>query len=346
MSVGSMSHSIYSRERFVRGRRMTKSPAAQTPEYPAPQRSPSRGRGVLVLVFRLLLLGVSGVTAWLIGVAVAQFYPAQTTEMPLLERFLRQTDSVWGDMGNLPRIWGGNDRSEPLVSPQPLPPALPTASPQPEVSPPPPSLSEAQRQELQSELSSLQSDLEALGDRTATIESQLGVSRPAAPLENRLRTIDEQLSPDSNPSADAAAPTSEVESPNVTAPVVTPQANERSPANMLMVTLPSDALFDRSPSSLRPESQIILDSIINDLQRYPGAAIRIAAHTDDRETPTQNRLLSFEQAQAVEAYLSAALGDQYHWLVVGYGQSRPVADNNSTASRQRNRRIEITIDPS
>jgi OmpA-OmpF porin, OOP family len=93
---------------------------------------------------------------------------------------------------------------------------------------------------------------------------------------------------------------------------------------------------------LRSEASIVLDSIMADLQRYPGAAIRVAAHVDGQGDGDQAR--SFEQAKAVKQYLADKLGNNYQWVAIGYGHSRPLVDKNA-ADRQRNRRIEITLDP-
>jgi len=53
--------------------------------------------------------------------------------------------------------------------------------------------------------------------------------------------------------------------------------------------------------------------------------------------------LSFARAEAVTRYLSNVLGEKYHWVAIGYGESRPSVDNSSDANRQRNRRIEVAI---
>ncbi|NET35381.1 MAG: OmpA family protein, partial [Cyanothece sp. SIO1E1] len=116
-------------------------------------------------------------------------------------------------------------------------------------------------------------------------------------------------------------------------------------ANTLMVTLPSDILFKPQQNQLRPETQVILDSIVNDLRNYPESTIRIAAHTDNKNDFVGSRSQSFQQAEAVQNYLTDALGNTYNWFVVGYGQTRPLSDNDTETNRQRNRRIEIAIDP-
>lgn len=107
--------------------------------------------------------------------------------------------------------------------------------------------------------------------------------------------------------------------------------------------LPSDALFEINQTILRPEAGPILNQIASELQNYPGATILIAAHTDGAGTEKDNRTLSFRQAQVIEQYLTSALNKRYHWLVVGYGETKPIAPNDTPANLQRNRRVEIAI---
>lgn len=286
---------------------MTKPSAADPTEQQMTARSP--GRSLLVLIFRLLLLGVGGVTATLLGILAAQFFPAPPAAVddpPLLERLLRQTG------GAIDALRGLRSQARPQ--------SMPLAAIQP-VSMPPAPLPDAQRQQVQTELTQLQSDLAQLGDRTAALEAQLGQPPANAPLELRLQRLTQQLDPSAVPAP--AAPSSEP----------------------LSVTLPSDALFPGRSPRLSPDSQRLLSSVMGELQRYPGAAIRIAAHTDAQPEASTARTRSFAQAEAIEQQLTAALGNGYHWVVVGYGQTRPVAANDTPPNRQRNRRIEIGIDP-
>jgi outer membrane protein OmpA-like peptidoglycan-associated protein len=82
-----------------------------------------------------------------------------------------------------------------------------------------------------------------------------------------------------------------------------------------------------------------------DLQRYPGAAIQVSAHTDRQDTDTNAQHRSLEQAKAVQQYLSTQLDSNVHWVTIGYGHSRPLVASDSLENRQRNRRIEILIKP-
>ncbi|MGL5065631.1 MAG: OmpA family protein, partial [Microcoleus sp.] len=124
------------------------------------------------------------------------------------------------------------------------------------------------------------------------------------------------------------------------------QENANSPVfagQALMVTLPSDVLFDTASISLRPGTNAILDNLVADLRNYEGATVRVSGHTDDAGEQVDNRNLSFARAQAVAKYLSYALPQKYHWVAIGYGESRPSISNSTDANRQRNRRIEVAI---
>lgn len=305
-------------------------PAAPTPPNPTPPpkridrpAAESPLRSLLVLIFRLLLLGVGGTIAGLIGVLAAQVYPApRTEEPPLLEKFLQRASDLRGTL-------------------QPVPvadvPNLPAGGEVPAASSPTPALrplNSTERQQVQTEIATLQTQLMGLGDRATALETQVGLPPSAAPIETRLQTIAQQLQP-----ATAASPTAPVPAPAPAAAVPPPASDP----DRLGVTLPIDALF--TGESLRPESQILLSSVIGELQRYPNSAILVAAHADAAANPTQARARSFAQAQAIVRSLEAALGDSYHWVAVGYGQTAPIAPNDSSVNRQRNRRIEIGIFP-
>ncbi|NJN85405.1 MAG: hypothetical protein HC881_02650 [Leptolyngbyaceae cyanobacterium SL_7_1] len=68
------------------------------PRSPVPPPKPNPVRSFLVLVFRLLLLGVGSGVAWVAGMAIAQVYPAQIDDPPLVEKMLRYSQALadWG----------------------------------------------------------------------------------------------------------------------------------------------------------------------------------------------------------------------------------------------------------
>ncbi|MEG4494232.1 OmpA family protein [Microcoleus sp. D3_18_C4] len=305
----------------------------QKPSIPPTRVSKSRGKGLLVLslIFRLLLLGVGSGFAWVLGMAIAQIYPSGATEMPVAERLLRVTQNLTSSPKRAP--------ATPIPA---LPPPTATPTPQSKVSP-------AQREKLQSDLRQLQGELNALIGRTAALESQLGSSRPTETLEKRLQLMSRELASPETAATLAPALPAIGSSPSLNSETVNtaPQnANNRVfGGDGLMVTLPSDVLFDTGSISLRAGTNAILDNLVAELSNHEGATVRVAGHTDDAGEAADNRNVSFARAQAVVQYLSGVLGQKYHWVAIGYGESRPSVDNSSDTNRQRNRRIEVAINP-
>lgn len=289
-------------------------PSAASTGTPKPA---GKNQRLLFFTLRLLLLVLGGGLAFAVGMAIAQFYPARNPQAP-----------IWQNVFRRPENFATNTRQLP-----PPPIATPT---------PPPNLTPEQSKQLRSELQQLETQLNELIGRTATLETKLGSSRPTETVESRLQLLSRQLgTPEIAPAA------------NVSGAAATPQASEAtagtagaaSATNGPMVTLPSDVLFAEGSAMLRPQTGVILDNLIADLKNYQGASVRIAGHTDDAGDAKENQALSFRRAQAVLAYLAGTLGNQYHWVVMGYGETRPVAENNTDLGRQRNRRIEIVIEP-
>ena len=317
------------------GKHMTPSLTPQPSTSPKQKSPRSSGWGFLVFIFRLLLLGVGGSFAALVGVAIAQFYPAaKTQEPPLVEKVVQSSRTLWTELQQVPTTLG---LAPPTVSPSAQP-AIPAASPTLNAAPP---LAEVDKQRLQAEVTQLQAELAQLRDRPQMAEDER--AKQAAALEERIRTLQQQLDP---VAFTVPAPNAGQTSGQTGVP---PATSRVSGGDTLMVTLPTGALFGDTPTGeqtvLQPDSKVILDSILTDLQRYPGATIRVAAHSDNRGSEAGDRARTFEQATAVEQYLSSQLGKDYYWTVTGYGHSKPLVDDSTDVGRQRNRRIEVIIEP-
>ena len=111
------------------------------------------------------------------------------------------------------------------------------------------------------------------------------------------------------------------------------------------ITLSADALFDFDKSVLRPEAERELDQLATDLDRVSDIrGIRITGHTDSVGTEAYNQSLSERRANAVRDYLVGQ--DVAADLITtrGMGESQPVADNDTAAGRQKNRRVEVEVD--
>ncbi len=281
----------------------------------SPEKPPGRRPWLLIIIFRLLLLGVGGGLALVLGIILANFYPNPNPEKPLLLKVL-----------------GSFERKTPTTTPNSSPKPVSDTSGNP-----PPQLTPVEKQQAQAQLSQLQAQMKAVSDGVVTLETQLGTSRPNEALEARLKALSLQLQGVPPPSRDGLT----VENSSTIQTSVVSESPLQG--EKLKVTLPSDVLFEENNSILRSEAGLVLDKIISDLRDYPGSTIRISAYTDTTGKPEDNRELSFRRAKAVEQYLSRALGDQFRWLVVGYGETRPLVANDTTDSQERNRRVEIAV---
>lgn len=292
---------------------MTKSP--QKEAKTSPKKPNHRQPWLLVLIFRLLLLGVGGGLALILGIVFANIYPNPQPERPLLLKMLDRFDKK----AVVPPA-----NASPTVVPMSA-----NASPQ---------LAPAQKKQAQAQLTKLQEQIKKLNDEVATLETQLGSSNHNGGLESRLQAIALQLEGIPSPSSNVKSVVNSSTNQANTVPAEFVQSGK------LKVTLPSDLLFEENNSILRSEANLILDKIVADLRNYPGSTILIAAHTDDAGTTEENQELSFRRAKAVEQYLAKTLGNQYRWLTAGYGATRPLVPNDTAVDQQRNRRVEIGVD--
>lgn len=280
----------------------------------SPKKSNPSQPWLLVLIFRLLLLGVGGGLALILGIVFANFYPNPQPERPLLLKMLDRLDKKTAvPPANASPTVISQDNSSPQLTP-------------------------TQKKQALAQLTKLQGQIKKLKDEVAILETQLGSSNPNEAIETRLQAIALQLEgiPSPNSSVKSVVNSRTNQSATVTAALVQ--------SGKLKVTLPSDLLFEENNSILRSEASLILDKIVADLRSYPASTILIAAHTDATAATEDNRELSFRRAKAVEQYLAKTLGNQYRWLTVGYGETRPLVPNDTPADQQRNRRVEIAVE--
>lgn len=110
----------------------------------------------------------------------------------------------------------------------------------------------------------------------------------------------------------------------------------------LVISL-SDILFDVGKSTLKPGSQASIGRIAVVLRQYPQHQILVEGHTDATGSDEFNLGLSQDRAHAVRLALVEGGVDASKITAEGFGESRPVASNDTPAGRQQNRRVEIVI---
>jgi outer membrane protein OmpA-like peptidoglycan-associated protein len=101
--------------------------------------------------------------------------------------------------------------------------------------------------------------------------------------------------------------------------------------------------FDFDSATLKPESTETLEQILKAVQSRPSLKLTIEGHTDSQGSDEYNLKLSQQRAQAVVDWLVQKGTDASRLEAKGYGESRPVADNNRPDGRALNRRVEIAV---
>jgi OOP family OmpA-OmpF porin len=101
--------------------------------------------------------------------------------------------------------------------------------------------------------------------------------------------------------------------------------------------------FDPGSAAIDSASAPVMDAIAAALKDCTGLRMEIGGHTDAQGSEAGNKALSQARAEAVMVALQRRDVDVSAMRAVGYGESRPIADNSTDAGREANRRIEFTL---
>jgi outer membrane protein OmpA-like peptidoglycan-associated protein len=94
---------------------------------------------------------------------------------------------------------------------------------------------------------------------------------------------------------------------------------------------------------LRDASRQNLTKLAVILDKYPDTNVLIEGHTDSTGTEEHNLTLSKQRADAVAFYLAEQNVSSRRFSVMGYGETQPIATNDSADGRQMNRRVDIAV---
>jgi len=113
----------------------------------------------------------------------------------------------------------------------------------------------------------------------------------------------------------------------------------------IRLNAPDSITFDVNRAEVKPQFRSVLDQIAASIRQYPGTVVRVEGHTDSTGSAAYNQTLSENRAKSVAGYLIGRGVEANRIQAMGYGYSRPIADNNTAAGRAMNRRVEVLIIP-
>lgn len=111
----------------------------------------------------------------------------------------------------------------------------------------------------------------------------------------------------------------------------------------ILITFDSGILFDIDSYALKSETQNNLQRLSTTLNKYDDTDVLVLGHTDSTGSDEHNQTLSEQRARSVRSYLIAQQVASSRLSTQGYGESDPLATNETVEGRQQNRRVEVVI---
>lgn len=115
--------------------------------------------------------------------------------------------------------------------------------------------------------------------------------------------------------------------------------------NNITLNMPGNVTFKTDSADLRPDFFPVLNSVSLVLKEYDKTLLEVAGHTDSTGSEQYNQALSERRAQTVAQYLQSQGINSQRLMIVGAGESHPIAPNDTPEGRQANRRVELTLEP-
>jgi len=111
----------------------------------------------------------------------------------------------------------------------------------------------------------------------------------------------------------------------------------------IKITFRSGIMFDVDRGALQDQYAGELSEPSTTLNKYEDTNILVAGHTDSTGSEEYNLDLSKKRAQSVANYLSTQKVNPTRFTIMGYGESQPIASNDTVEGRAQNRRVEVAI---
>jgi outer membrane protein OmpA-like peptidoglycan-associated protein len=111
------------------------------------------------------------------------------------------------------------------------------------------------------------------------------------------------------------------------------------------LNIPGHLTFAPGSFKIKSGAHRALNKVADVLNEFPETRIHIYGHTDSVGKESFNRTLSTRRAESVARYLAAQGISLERFSIEGFGETRPIASNNTKVGRAKNRRVEIEILP-
>ncbi len=113
----------------------------------------------------------------------------------------------------------------------------------------------------------------------------------------------------------------------------------------IVLNMPSNITFDSDQDAVKPQFYDVLSSVGLVLKKFNRTLVDVYGHTDSDGSEEYNFNLSQRRATSVASFLSTQGVDSRRFVIIGYGESHPIASNATAAGKSTNRRVEIQITP-
>lgn len=115
--------------------------------------------------------------------------------------------------------------------------------------------------------------------------------------------------------------------------------------DVIKLNLPDGVTFDFGKANLKSQFYPALDNVASTLAQYNQTIVEVSGHTDSVGSDAANQTLSVQRANSVGNYLIGKGLVRERFEIVGFGETQPVASNDTDSGRALNRRVEIRVLP-
>ena len=113
----------------------------------------------------------------------------------------------------------------------------------------------------------------------------------------------------------------------------------------IILNMPGNVTFQTNSADINAGFYQVLNSVALVLKEFDKTVVDVAGHADSTGDEAKNMELSQRRASSVSSYLGAQGVSSQRLITVGYGETRPIASNDTPEGRTQNRRVEITLQP-